>query len=337
MKKIFAVAILIAVIFSCLIACEKDGTEKNYEKTSYSSASYADYKKELDFATEIIKKDWRENRNGDYIIENNLCSEYDITGARIVYVKDDTQIEDFVNVDYIVEFFGYVNYYTNSYKHELSRATTNNVIVNKDGTGSSDYRTILKYDKIKYSYENEFIDNVVYVNYDEIYRITLIDEYKVPFNVYSDYNTQLDSAKELLINDWVASAREEGNVKNNACNEYILTGARIIYFKEDNELQQLSSYDAIKSNIGENIDYVIEFYGFVNFFGDYGNELYDIPLNNANVKIEVYVKEDGSMFSDYNRMHSYSSITYDMSYNYVKNVVNVKFDQIEKITINTSK
>ena len=102
-------------------------------------------------------------------------------------------------------------------------------------------------------------------------------------------------------------------------------------------MQQLSSYDAIKSDIGENIDYVIEFYGFVNYFGDYGNELYDIPLNNANVKIEVYVKEDGSMFSDYNRMHFYSSKTYDMSYNYVKNVINVKFDQIEKITINTSK
>ena len=122
-------------------------------------------KKVLD-AIDVLKEFWTEKYSEDLYKENNCKGYFEIINTRLIEIKDN-DINMFKDVDYIVEFELFTDYYCNGlYYDNVSMYDT--VIVYKDGTTKVDGSYINRYRSTTYSNDfSPFIESVE--NYGDKY------------------------------------------------------------------------------------------------------------------------------------------------------------------------
>lgn len=88
-------------------------------------------KAQVNAAVKEVKKVWKESYDRDF--EEGSDRYVEIKNTRVVKIKEDTKTEDFKNIDYIVEFIIFSNYYLTS-PYYVNSSNKNCVTVYRNGT-----------------------------------------------------------------------------------------------------------------------------------------------------------------------------------------------------------
>ena len=149
MKKILIFILSIIMIVSCtgLFAC------------SLPSSNNTKYDGLMNSAISVLKKGWEDLYN-ERPLENRE-NKIKIVNSRIVKIKDDTNINEFKNIDKIIEFDIYSDYVGNQGIYLYNSGLCNNVIIYKDGTMEVGRGVIIRYGSSRYDYSFPFISEVV--------------------------------------------------------------------------------------------------------------------------------------------------------------------------------
>lgn len=160
MKKLLVTILALITIFSAT-AC----------LTPNSNSNYNDYK---DVIEPAITSFTTAVNNYDMKIQN-----LSLTGVRIIYIKEDTEIEYFRNVNYIVEMIGFCNYFepdnpnAKYLTHLYGLTIPYEVVVKKDGLMENTGRFINRWQASSLIYETSYVKDVIYVQFETQISITL--------------------------------------------------------------------------------------------------------------------------------------------------------------------
>lgn len=110
-------------------------------------------------AIEILQKHWTEEYSREYYKEIGSDGHFEIKNTRIIEIKDNNTAM-FKDIDYIVEFVLFTDYYGGSLYYE-NTPIYNSVIVYKNGTTKVDSDYVSRYRNANQSNDySEFIEHI---------------------------------------------------------------------------------------------------------------------------------------------------------------------------------
>lgn len=80
----------------------------------------------------VLVDAWKEEKTSRPVLEH--LNEIEIKNTRIIYIENNTDIERFKDIDFIVEFVIFCDYYETNGKYPINPGTLDCVVVYKDGT-----------------------------------------------------------------------------------------------------------------------------------------------------------------------------------------------------------
>lgn len=126
MKKFFAFILALCLVL-CVAGCGKK--EDNKASEAATPESNSQYDELVNKATSLLEVKW-ENKYGE---ENGIERDghFEIKNTRVIEIKE-TDVEEFKDIDYVIEFVLFTDYYGSAPYYSLSTIDSS-VVVHKDG------------------------------------------------------------------------------------------------------------------------------------------------------------------------------------------------------------
>ena len=127
MKKIFAFILALCLVF-CMAACGKteDDSKAVSSAASEGNSQYDDLAKK---AVSILETEWKNEYSEE--INTPRDGHFEIKNTRVIEIKE-TDIEEFKDVDYVIEFVLFTDYY-GSAPYYSSTGINSTVVAYSDG------------------------------------------------------------------------------------------------------------------------------------------------------------------------------------------------------------
>lgn len=296
MKRIFVLIIAICMMITFIAGCSTDD-----EKVTNTDKSN-DIDELIDDATELLIDKWIDVYNKNLEFNENIDPYLEIKNVRYISINEN-DIEQFKDLEYVIEYILYSDY-GGSAPYYLDSNIYCSVAVYNNGDMEIINNPFKAY--FASTYRSDFdgvINEIVDLNskYDKIYTNLLDDFYDVKdVDTKVDTSTEIDElvtdATDVLIDKW----------KEN----YSTVEARDIDLYPYLEIKD-TRVISIKDNdveLFEDLEYVIEYSLYTNYFGTYPY------VFNVSADYTVVVYKDGEMEVVSNPFKDYSAQTFNWDY-----------------------
>ena len=145
MKRILALLFIACMVFSLSACNTSDDNTSSRRQNADSQIESFDI--DITEAVDAITEKWKEL----YQEKNNTDGYFEIKNTRVIFIKENTDVAEFQDIRYIVEFDIYSDYFATA-PYYLNPSIDDSVSIHKDGTLTVNHvRPILSYRSRTYS------------------------------------------------------------------------------------------------------------------------------------------------------------------------------------------